>query len=142
MNYLKKINYRTAINIILIISIAVIFFHSLILMNIIPYQYVWGGRIESDKQMQVFETVSILINLFIIFIVATKGGYIKNYLSPGVVKVFLWIFFILFTLNTVGNLFSSTTLEAIIFTPITLILAILFYRIITDEYPLNKPKEV
>ncbi|MCP5063052.1 MAG: hypothetical protein GY936_11400 [Ignavibacteriae bacterium] len=130
---IKKINIELAVNTILILAALVFVFHILIISGVIPYQYVWGGRLESNEQMLKFESISMIINLFIIFIVSIKGSYIRPYLSSRVVKVFLWIFSILFVLNTIGNLLSLNSLEAIIATPITFILALMFLRLATEE---------
>ena len=130
---IKKINIELAVNTILILAALVFVFHILIISGVIPYQYVWGGRLESNEQMLRFESISMIINLFIIFIVSIKGSYIRPYLSSRVVKVFLWIFSILFVLNTLGNLLSLNSLEAIIATPITFILALMFLRLATEE---------
>ena len=130
---IKKINIELAVNTILILAVLVFVFHILIISGVIPYQYVWGGRLESNEQMLRFESISMIINLFIIFIVSIKGSYIRPYLSSRVVKVFLWIFSILFVLNSIGNLLSLNSLEAIITTPITFILALMFLRLATEE---------
>ncbi|MCP4460582.1 MAG: cupin domain-containing protein [Cytophagales bacterium] len=118
---------------ILIIASLVFVFYILIISSVIPYQYVWGGRLESNEQMLRFESISMIINLFIIFIVSIKGGYTRPYLSSKVVHVFLWIFTILFVLNTIGNLLSLNSLEAIIATPITFILALMFLRLAVEK---------
>lgn len=130
---IKKINIELAVNTILILAALVFVFHILIISGVIPYQYVWGGRLESNEQMLRFESISMIINLFIIFIVSIKGSYIRSYLSSRVVKVFLWIFSILFVLNTIGNILALNSLEAIIATPITFILALMFLRLATEE---------
>jgi hypothetical protein len=130
---IKKINIELAVNTILIIAALVFVLHILIISGVIPYQYVWGGRLESNEQMLRFESISMIINLFIIFIVSIKGSYIRPYLSTKVVKVFLWIFSILFVINTIGNLLSIDSLEAIIATPITFILALMFLRLATEK---------
>ena len=130
---IKKINIELAVNTILIIAALVIVFHILIISGVIPYQYVWGGRLESNEQMLRFESISMIINLFIIFIVSIKGNYIRPYLSSKVVKIFFWIFSILFVLNTIGNLLSLNSLEAIIATPITFILSLMFLRLATEK---------
>jgi hypothetical protein len=79
--------------------------------------------------MYQFETVSMVINLVIIFIVSIKGGLIRPHLSNKIITIFLWIFAILFSLNTLGNILSLNSLEAYIATPITLISAIMFLRL-------------
>ena len=129
---IKRINIELAVNTILIIAVLVFVFHILIISGVIPYQYVWGGRLESNEQMLRFESISMIINLFIIFIISIKGSYIRPYISSKVIKVFLWIFSILFGLNTIGNFLSLNSLEAIVSTPITFILALMFLRLATE----------
>lgn len=130
---IKKINIVLAVNTILIVAALVFIFHILIISGVIPYQYVWGGRLESNEQMLRFESISMIVNLFVIFIVSIQGNYIRPYLSSKVVKIFFWIFSILFVLNTIGNLLSLNSLESIIATPITFILAIMFLRLATEK---------
>ncbi|MEN9442639.1 MAG: hypothetical protein RLZ33_2716 [Bacteroidota bacterium] len=40
-----------------------------------------------------------------------------------------WLFFVLFSLNTLGNLFAETLTETLIFTPLTILLAVLSLRL-------------
>ncbi len=130
---LNKIKFELAVKTILTTAILVLIFHSLVISGVIPYKYVWGGRLQSDEQILLFESISMIINLFILFTVAIKGSYIRPYLSSKVVKVTLWGFSILFLLNTAGNLVSLNSLESIIATPITFIIAIMFLRLATEK---------
>ena len=43
---------------VLILSVLLVF-HFLILLKIVPYNIIWGGRLKSNKEMYRFETVSI-----------------------------------------------------------------------------------
>lgn len=114
-----------------------IVFHLLILLGIISYSFVWGGLIENTTQMYVFEAVSLIINLFVITIVAIKSAYTKRYLPEKIVNLLLWIFVILFAFNTVGNLFAQSKLEMLIFTPLTFICTLLFYRMTIENNDSN-----
>jgi len=129
MESIQKISVRFAATLMLVLLFCLVIFHLLILSGTIPYNIVWGGRLESVSQMHVFEAVSITVNLAAIAIVGMKAGYIKAYLSEKVVNVLLFTLAMLFTLNTVGNIFSITDLERIVFTPLTLISAALCYRL-------------
>ncbi len=117
-----------AINGLLVILSIVVIFHLLVLTSIIPYQIVWGGRLQDASQMMMFETVSIALNLFMLAAVAVHARHIKISISPVVTTVILWIMFVLFLINTVGNLFSNNQLEKIIFTPLTFLLAVFSLR--------------
>lgn len=128
MEVIKKINIKFSATLMLVILSCVAVFHVLIFSGAIPYNIVWGGRLESASQMYLFEAVSITINLAVIAIVGMKAGYIKTFIPPRAVTFLLWVFAILFALNTIGNIFAKTSLETILFTPLTLISSVLCYR--------------
>jgi hypothetical protein len=125
-------NPKSAIKIMLYLLVAVILFHITIILKIIPYDISWGGRIKNDSEMYVFESISILINLFLCFILLIKGKYIRAFLSMKIVNITLWIFVILFGLNTVGNIFAKTNFEKF-FTLLTLSFAILIWIILRKD---------
>ncbi len=54
-----------------------ILFHICIILKIIPYDKVWGGKLTNDSEMHVFETISILINFFLDVILLMKGNFIE-----------------------------------------------------------------
>lgn len=123
---------KTAIKIILRLVLAFTIFHLTILLKIIPYEITWGGRLKNDSEMYIFETLSIAINLFLGFILLIKGGYIKEVLSLKIVNIVLWIFLVLFILNTVGNLVAETNFEKS-FAIITLALSVLIWVILNKD---------
>lgn len=103
-------------------------FHILILIKVIPYALTWGGRLKSDNEMYVFELISIGINAFFIYILLQKGNFVRAVFSEKTLTIILWIFFLLFSLNTIGNIFAKTNLEKY-FTFFTLLNAILIFLI-------------
>ena len=124
MNTPKKIY----INTLLLISALVTVFHALILLRVIPFEITWGGKLKTVEEMYVFETLSILINSFFVFILLQKGEYIRYVMGRKTVNIILWIFFVLFTLNTIGNLFAETNFEKY-FTLLTLLSSVLIWLI-------------
>lgn len=104
-----------------------IIFHIIVLMGIIPYGMVWGGRIKNTQDLYVFEAISIWLNALFLLIVLVKGNFVKIAFSPRLINILLWFMCIIFTLNTVGNLFAIDPLEKYIFTPITLMIAVLSF---------------
>ena len=106
-----ELNSQLAVKVMLGLLSMVILFHLLIIVEMIPYKIAWGGKLQTDGQMYVFEGFSILINLFLLFILLIKGRYIKPQFSERTIKIVLWIFLILFILNTIGNLFANTHLD-------------------------------
>lgn len=125
----RKINFLLAIKTMIVLTLIALAYHIIIITELIPYDAVWGGRLKSREQMYQFEFFSIAINLFMALVILIKGAYIKIKIPKLIVTSFLWLFAILFALNTVGNLFSVSIWETIIFTPITLISAVLCLRL-------------
>lgn len=121
-------NKSIYITVLVGISILVIIFHSLILVRVIPYEITWGGRLKTVEDMYVFETLSILINSFFVFVLLQKGGHIHPLLGKKTITIILWIFFAIFVLNTIGNAFAQTTFE-FFFTIFTLLNSLLIWKI-------------
>ncbi len=122
-------NKQLAIKIMLGLLGGIIIFHLLIILKFIPYGIAWGGRLTNDSEMYVFETVSVLINLMLCYILLIKGDYVKGLISSKVVDIILWVFIVLFGLNTIGNLFTETLFEKF-FSILTLLFTILIWMIV------------
>lgn len=116
------------IGLLTILSLIVIF-HFLVLLGIIPFEIVWGGRLTDSAQMFQFEIVSITLNLVMLVIVAIRSEHLNVNTNKNIITVALWIMVGIFLLNTIGNLLSSNALEKILFTPLTILLAILSWRL-------------
>ena len=130
-------NLKTTIKIFLGLLFSVIVFHTCIMLRIIPYNIAWGGRLTNDNEMYVFETISILINLFLCWVLLMKGDFIIFKFSDKIVKVILWTFFGLFVLNTVGNIFAKTNFEKL-FAILTGLSAFLIWNIIRQKKTTNR----
>ena len=102
---------KLAIKIMLWLITIVTLFHLAILIKIIPYEITWGGRLKNDSEMHVFETISILINIFLGLVVMIKGERLPAFIPMKVVNIILWVFLIIFGLNTIGNIFAKTHIE-------------------------------
>lgn len=116
------------IGLLTILSLIVIF-HFLVLLGIIPFEIVWGGRLTDSAQMIQFEIVSITLNLVMLVTVAIRSEHLNVNINKKIITVALWIMVGIFLLNTIGNLLSSNALEKILFTPLTILLALLSWRL-------------
>lgn len=121
-----------AINALLALVVAVIAFHLMIIFKVIPYEITWGGRLKNDQEMYIFESISILINLLLGFVLMIKGRYISIPMPGIVISSILWFFLAVFLLNTLGNLFAKTNFEKS-FSALTLLFAILIAIVIRDK---------
>jgi hypothetical protein len=101
-------------------------------MKIIPYNIAWGGRLTNDSAMYKFESISILMILFLSWVLLMKGELVQFKFHYKKVNRFLWIFFALFILNTVGNIFAKTNFEKL-FALLTGLSAILIWNIIKNK---------
>lgn len=129
--------FKNSIKIFLGLLFTVILFHICIMLRIIPYNIAWGGRLTNDNEMYVFETISILINVFLSWILLMKGDFVKFKFSENAVKIILGTFFGLFILNTIGNIFAKTNFEKF-FAILTGLSAILILNIIKQTNTTNR----
>ncbi|SOE23389.1 hypothetical protein SAMN06298216_3777 [Spirosomataceae bacterium TFI 002] len=125
-------NPKTAIKIMLFLVLAIILFHFCIVLKIVPYEITWGGRLKNDTEMYVFESISIIINLLLFSILLIKGKYIRELISMKAVNITLWAFFVLFGLNTIGNIIAKTNFEKF-FALLTFAFSLLIWMILRKE---------
>lgn len=128
---------NNSIKIFLGLLTAVILFHICIIAKVIPYDIAWGGRLTNDTEMYVFETISIFINVFLSWILLMEGNFIKFKFSSKTIHIILWVFFGLFVLNTIGNIFAKTNFEKF-FAVLTGLSAILIWNIKQQEKTTNR----
>lgn len=124
---------KTACNIMIAILTAVLLFHFSVLLQIIDFTKVWGGRLKDTQQMYVFETISICLNLFLLFIILQKVNYVKQIFSIKLINIILWVFVFIFALNTIGNLFATNIVEKILGTVLTLVSGYLCWVIVKKQ---------
>lgn len=122
------VSNKNAIRLLIGLSSLGIIFHILILLKIIPYDVAWGGRLKSAQEMYVFESISIALSLFMICIYLLKAKNVKL----NTVNIILWVFFVVFSLNTVGNLVAKTTFEKY-FSILTFFSALLILKILLSK---------
>jgi hypothetical protein len=130
---IQKTPFKVAISLFLTLLSLVLIFHFLVILKIIPYTIVWAGKIENDAQMALFESISILINLILFAAILVKGNILRLKINRKIIQVILYLFVVIFALNTVGNLFAKMSLETYIFTPLTFISAFLCLRIALEK---------
>ena len=124
---------KTSIKILLALLISVILFHISVIAKIVPYDIAWGGRLQNDSEMYVFESISILIILFLGLVLLMKGEYVQLRFKNKTINIILWIFLVMFILNTVGNIFAKTNFEKS-FAVLTFVFAILIWTILKNKH--------
>lgn len=101
-------------------------FHVLILIQVIPFDFVWGGKVTSMDTIYILESIGFIVMLFLSVIMAMKLRWIPTIFSNQILRRILLFFAFFFLLNTFTNLLAETNeekLQAII----TLYVAIVLY---------------
>lgn len=128
---IKKLNIYFAAKSLLLFSAVGVVFHFFVLLRVIPYAIVWGGR-ATNENFYTLEAVSLAILCFLAFIVAGRVGYLR---LRGFAKFFYfgcWVIFIMFLLNTLGNFTSPVPVERYFFSMLTLITSLFVFRLIVE----------
>lgn len=133
----KIITFNQALRMSLCLTGLLILFHLAILIGITvfdyaPINYLWGGQMTSKGQLLTFEIISILTSLIIFLLLLIRSNRLS---MPGfmrVSRVSMWVLFVLFLLNTIGNLVAASTFEKF-FASATGLLAFLFLRIALEK---------
>ena len=115
----------------------VLIFHFMIITNLIPYEKVWAGKLNSAEKMKSFETISIILNIFILTILLVKYKQVKRKIKNRAIDILIWAFTVFFALNTLGNLFAKSMTELILGTFITLTSSILCFIIVKKKKNTN-----
>lgn len=122
------IPFRTAAYALLALFTAAILFQFTVLAGWIPVEMVWGGRLQNNEERTVGAWVSTAVLMLCAFLVLIRMGR----LLPSLQAVSKWGMLAvcaLFAVNTVGNLFALDLRERLIFTPVTLVAAVLAARV-------------
>lgn len=127
------ISAKLAGDVLIISMVAMIIVHILVLFQVIPYRMVWGGQIKDTTSLLLFETVALIVTVLFLITVALRIGCIKTHRMKKAARIGVWIMFIYFVLNTIGNLASSAATETIIFTPVTIVLSLLTLRLAIEK---------
>lgn len=125
---MKNFSAIKAAYIFLTLNSLLIIFHVLVLSSIIPYEYVWGGGLDSQIEMYIKVSTALIVSLLFLVIVVARIRQIQQNRSHKLLTIAMWIMFALFALNTVSNLYAEELMETLIFTPSALVLALLSLR--------------
>ncbi len=124
----QLISFRFAAYAVLALFGAAMLFQAAVLFGLVPIEMVWGGRLRNAEERTVGALVSLAVLLGATTLVLVRMGTIGKGV-PALGRWGMWVIAVLFLLNTVGNLFASDVREAVIFTPVTLLAALLAMRV-------------
>lgn len=109
-----------------------VIFHLLVILGVTPQNIVWGGRLTGKQELAQYEILSIVLMSVCILITLWKANYLPLKLRI-VPTIGMWLLVPLFLFNTVGNIFAVTLFEKLVFTPITILLALFSLRLALEK---------
>ena len=109
--------------------IYVISIYFLAIFKIIPYSEISGQALESHQIVVIMSIVNILVTSIGIPVIAIAAG-LKSFAH---FKVWFWLMFAFLCFNTLLNLASVTLSEKIVMGLVTVIEAILYFRLATEK---------
>lgn len=133
MSLLFRISFRFAAYFILVQIVLVTLYHVLVVAGIIPMNQAWGGRLKSREHMLLMESLSLLVNALLFWVVAQRAAFMKIRLSNQTLVIFLRTMAFVFLLNTFGNAVALQDFERLVFTPLTLISFLCCLRLAMPE---------
>lgn len=122
----------TAIRILLGIHLIMMIWQFLVLAKIIPYHIFLVGKINVNKELVPFMTISILISATLIAGLIVKLANIKHQFLNEIVNGTLWVFVVLFALNSIKNISSGDWLVMSLGTALTIISSFLCWKIVKE----------
>ena len=130
----KFIGAKLAGSILLFALALLAILHVLILFQIVPPDFFWGGQIGGTSgNLVVLETIALLVTLLFALIIAVKASYIRTTRFKRAAGFGMWLVFAYCVLNTFGNLASGVSAERLLFAPITILLAVLALRLALEK---------
>jgi len=133
----KIIGFDQAVRVILFMVWALILFHASILIGILGFDYapidlLWGGKMQTSQQLLNFEIASLAVVVLILLLVLIRAKKVNLSKLIGFSKIAMWFLFVMFMLNTVGNIIAPSNFERA-FAIVTAALSILFLRLAIEK---------
>ena len=112
----RIISFKTAANFSIGIYSLFIAFHFGIILGILFFDfslggYLWGGQMKTDEQLLLFEFFSLVLMGIFLLLTLIHTGKIKLPGMKKAAKVSMWLLFVFFLFNTLGNIVAVTVFE-------------------------------
>lgn len=132
---MKFLSFNKALYLLFTLAVLSVGFHGLVMLKVIPYSWVWGGRLKSFEQMRVFESISIFYQALILLMIAIRAEFIQRHVPFKTTHVFFWMFLIITVANLIGHLTSLKEFESKVFIPVEFIYLFLLIRLVREPLP-------
>ena len=80
--------------------------HMFALAGLVSPDFLWGGRTKTKEEFLVFESISLTINVVMLLVILVRTNLLRVGIGKRAIRIALWVMFVLFTLNTVGNVLA------------------------------------
>lgn len=121
----KRSAASIAANVATVLFAIVIVLQLLLALGILPVTMAWGGtQTELTPLLRLAGVAAAIILALFAYIIRRRAGLIGDAPPSRAIKIMSWLITAFMVLNTLGNLTSQSTAEKIVFTPITVLLAI------------------
>lgn len=127
----KLISVKTAGTILISLLSLLVIFHILILFHVLPADIVWGGRLQSDSDVLKMELIALAITILFLLVIVLKLSKSPKYRK--LINIGVWIIFIYFSLNVLGNIASGNLIEKAVLSPVALIMALFTLRLAIEK---------
>ena len=138
----KRTAATIAANVATVLFAIVIILQLLLALGILPISMAWGGtQSQLTTGLRLASLASVVTLAVFAFIIRRRAGLNSNTPPSTMIKILSWLITAFMVLNTLGNLTSQSTAEKLVFTPLTLLLAICCFvvSISKTEIPPGKP---
>lgn len=125
---LQRSSVHYASRIMFVLLSAVGLFQVAVIAGLVPIGMVWGGRLSTTAERTTTAFVSLLIIMGMITVVAMRMAMFGSRLERSG-RIGAWVMAALFALSTLGNLAALDVREMLLFSPITLLLCGLSFRL-------------
>lgn len=126
----KIINTNLAGNILLSAFGLLLVLHVLIIAQVVPADFIWGGQIKADgSNLMQMEIIAITLTLFFAGIVFIKFKSLQANRSNKLITIGMWVVFTYLVLNTLGNFASGVRAETWFFGPLTIVMTLSALRL-------------
>lgn len=68
----------------------------IVAFNIVPLEYLWGGRMQTKEELLVFEIISLVVQLLCYWVIVLKRKHIQTTQSNLIVESLIWILCVVF----------------------------------------------
>ena len=112
-------------NLATVLFALIIILQLLLAVGILPISMAWGGRQPVlTPGLRIASLAAIAILAFFAYVIRRRAGLVGKVPPSKTIKILSWLITAFMVLNTLGNLASQSTGEKILFTPISLLLAV------------------